>query len=131
MAVESGKDGKIMIGGSDIGDIKNWKFTRNANNKSYASSRTAGHTKVVKGVKSGTVSFELVLDPDDPIEDRINEGDDVTLLLYRDASRYWSVPVRIESMDDSVNIEEGDPPTVSVEAQTNGAWTSPAGDTST
>jgi hypothetical protein len=123
MTVESGKLGKIMIGASSLREIKNWKFDRSGNVKAYTTSSTSGYQKTVPGQFSGTVSFEMVVDPADPPESEINEGDSLTLLLYRNATKYYSVPIIIDSMSDDVNIEEGEPPTVSVEATTNGAWT--------
>jgi exosome complex RNA-binding protein Rrp4 len=126
MAVESGKTGKIVIGSSDVTDIKNWKFDRSSNVKTYASSSTAGYQKAVAANKSGTVSFEAVIDQSTSINSILNVGDLVTLKLYRNASKYWTVPCRIESMSDDVNIEEGEPPTVSVEASTHGTWTKPS-----
>jgi len=131
MTVKSGKHGKIVIGASDLAEIRNWKFDKSANNKTYASSSTAGHQSTVDGNKSGSVSFDAILDPADPLEDRIKVGDQVTLELHYDDTRKWTVPVRIESMGDEVQIEEGEPPAVSVEATTHGAWTYPDGTAST
>ena len=125
MAVESGKTGKIVISGSDVYEVKNWKLSRSGNTKTYASSSTAGYQRTVPGNFSGTISFEVVLDPSHPLEDQMDVGDQVSLLLYRNASKYWTVPCRISSMDDDVNIEEGEPPTISCEADTHGAWTNP------
>jgi len=125
MTVASGKTGKITMGSSDFAEVRNWRFSKTANVKTYASSSTSGHQRTVKGMFSGTVSADLVLDPADTLEDRIKVGDQVTLLLYRDATKYFSVPCRISSMDDEVQIEEGEPPTVSFEAETHGAWTYP------
>lgn len=130
MTVESAKTGKIALSGSDFAEVRNWSFSKSANVKTYASSSTSGHQKTVKGMFSGTVSFDVVLDPDDTIEDRIKPGDQVTLTLYRNASDSFSVPCRIASLDDEVQIEEGEPPTVSCEAESHGAWTYPDGSTS-
>ena len=131
MTVKGAKTGKIIIGSSDLAEVKNWKFGKSGNNKTYNSSSTAGHQKTVAGPKSGSVSFDLILDQDDAIEERIKVGDLVSLELYTDDTRNWIVPARIASVDDEVNIEEGEPPTVSVEADTHGAWTYPDGSVST
>lgn len=127
MTVIGSKDGKIVLGASDIAEVRNWRFAKNSNNKEWASSSTSGHMKNVGGMKSGTVTFDVVYDPDDPIEERMKPGDSVTLILHWENSRKYTVPCRIESMEDEVQIEEGEPPTVAVEAQTNGAWTYPDG----
>jgi hypothetical protein len=130
MAVESGKNGKITIGASDLAEVRNIRMSFNANNQTYASSSTSGHQKSVKGMFGGTVSFDVVYDPADPIYDRLKPGDLVTLLNYVGASHKYTVPVRINTLDPEINIEDGSPPTVAVEGQTQGAWTYPDGTTS-
>lgn len=127
---KSSKLGKITLGASDFAHVRNWRFSKTSNNKKYASSTSGGHELTTKGPFGGTVSFDLVLDPDDRIEERINVGDQVTLELYQDGSNYWSVPVRIASMDDEVQIEAGEPPTIACEADCHGAWTQPDGSAS-
>ena len=127
MAVISGKNGKITLGASDLAEVRNWRFSMNANIKKYASSSTAGHEKSVKGMFGGTVSAELVYDPADPLEDRLKVGDTATLLCKDNATRTWTIPVRISTMDHEVQVEEGEPLTMSIEAECNGAWTYPDG----
>jgi|GEM_PF-3736877 len=127
MAVKSSKTGKITVGASDFAEIRNWRFSKTSNNKTYATSSTSGHQKTTKGMFGGTVSFDAVLEPEDALEDRIKVGDQVTLELYYDATRKWQVPVRISSMDDECQIEEGEPPTIAVESDCHGAWTYPDG----
>lgn len=127
MTVKSAKHGLLTLGASDIAEVRNIRWTLNANVKSYASSTTGGHTKTVKGQFSGTISFDVVYDPDDPIEERLKPGDQVTLVAKFDANRNYSLPCRIESLENELNIEEGEPPTVSCEALTHGAWTYPDG----
>jgi len=122
---KSGKLGKVTMGASDFAHVRNWRFNMTSNNKKYASTSTGGHEKTTKGAFGGSVSFDLVLDHDDRIEERIKVGDQVTLLLYTDATNYYSVPVRIASMDNELQIEEGEPPGISVEADCHGAWTYP------
>jgi hypothetical protein len=124
---KSGKLGKITLGASDFAHVRNWRLNLTSNNKKYASSTTSGHENTTKGAFGGTVSFDLVLDHEDRIEERIKIGDQVTLLLLTDETNSYSVPVRIASMDNEVQIEEGEPPTVSVEADCHGPWTYPDG----
>lgn len=131
MTVKSGKHGKVAIGSSDVNDIRNWKFDMSGNVKTYASSSTSGHQSTVDGNKAGTVSFELVFDQDEDIDNTLKVGDQVTLLLHQDSVRKYTVPVRIDSVGHELNIEDGEPPAVSVEAQTHGAWTYPDGTVST
>lgn len=128
---KSGKLGKITIGSSDLAHVRNWRLNLTSNNKKYASSGTAGHERTTKGAFGGTVSFDLVLDHADRIEERIKVGDLATLQLYVDETNYFEVPARISSMDNEVQIEEGEPPTIAVEADCHGAWTYPDGTAST
>ena len=95
MAVKSGKDGKVRMGSSDFAEVTNWTFNANPNLKEYASSSTSGHVAQVKGQFSGTVEFDVIIDGNDDILDRIKPGDSVTLLLREDATREWSVPALV------------------------------------
>lgn len=124
---KSSKHGKITLGASDFAHVRNWRHSKSSNNKKYASSTSGGHELTTDGPFGGTVSFDLVLDHEDRIEERIGIGDVVTLWLYTDETNYWIVPCRIASMDDEVQIEAGEPPTIAVEADCHGAWTTPAG----
>src|SRR5437868_3112917 len=121
----SGKNGKVRIGSSDILDCKNWKFSEKSNNSQFGSSSSAGHKKSVAGTKSGSVTFQVAIAAGDLLWDRFRPGDAVTLLLYYDATHSFSVPVRIDDMEISVDVNEGSEVTVDVTASTNGAWTYP------
>jgi len=123
MTVQNTICGKVTIGSSDIAHVTAWRFGKSGNVQTYTSSGTAGHQKTLAGHLSGEVSFDVIFDPGDPIYSRIKPNDLVTLLLYFDLTNFYSVPARIDSMDDEVNISEGSPPTVAVTAITDGAWT--------
>ena len=129
--LESGKFGKIIKDGTELCHIRNWTFNKTANVKTYFSSSTAGHQKSTCGPKAGTVNFGAYYDPANPIEDSLKIGDQVTLHLYISQTRFYQVPVTIDNMDDEVQIEDGEIPTVAIESQTNGAWTYPDGGVST
>jgi hypothetical protein len=122
-----GKEGKIGLSASDFAGVRNIRFAMSSDNKTYASSSSAGHQRAVCGMKSGTVSFDLVLNSDQDIFDEIKIGDFVTLVIKEDATRDWSVPVIIDSMEEELQVEESEPLTVAVEASTHGAWTYPDG----
>jgi hypothetical protein len=129
----AGKDGKIGIGASDFAGLRNVSFSMSANNKSYGSSSSGGHTRTVAGIKSGTLSFDIVLSTDQDIFDEIKIGDQVTIHMEETgvtSSRSWTIPVRIDSMEEEIAVEESEPISVSCEAQTHGAWTYPDGTTS-
>ncbi len=134
MATISGKDGKVLVGTSDYAELRNWNLTVNSNNPQFGSSSSSGHKKSVAGVKSGTVSFAQILETADAIYESVKPGDAVVLLLYEikdnvavSADRFWTVPVRIESLAEDVDMDDGGEVTIGVEATTNGAWTYPDG----
>ena len=126
MSTFSGKDGKVLIGGSALADITHWLLRTMSHNSAYASSSTAGHKKRVPGVKdaSGTIAFKL--NTSDPISDDLDEGDSVTLLLYLDATRFYSVPAVIDALKLEVDIDSGQVVGGVAEFSANGAWTKPA-----
>ena len=123
MAVESGKDGKVLIGGTPVADITRWEFHKTAGVRKYASSSTAGFRKAVAGVKDGqgTIEFKWDAGAASPLV----EGSGVTLLLYTNASEFFSVPAVIDNFRLSVDIDSGDISSVTATFETNGAWTEP------
>lgn len=126
MATISGKDGKVVAGGVELADIVQWSLTTRSHNPAYASSSTGGFKKRIAGVKDGSGAVAFKLDPDDAITDQISEGDAVTLLLYVDATRYYSVPALIDTLRLEVDIDSGDIVGGVAEFSTNGAWTKPS-----
>ncbi len=125
MATISGKDGKVMIGPAALADITRWTFNTTSNNPAYASSSTAGYRRRVAGVKDGGGRIAFKLDPADPVSDSLNEGDQVTLLLYLDATHFYTVPAVIDALELEVDISTGDVLGGTAAFSTNGAWTKP------
>jgi hypothetical protein len=129
MPVKTGVDGFVQLSGgaSPYADIQGWEINLNANPKSYGSSSTAGHKASVAGVRQCTCSFNAILNTDEPVYDSLKVGDQLTLLLYEDDSRKWTVPVTISTMGETVDMDEGELISVPIEAVSNGAWTYPDG----
>ncbi|MCE9604568.1 MAG: hypothetical protein K8U03_06640 [Planctomycetia bacterium] len=125
MSVMSGKDGKVMIGVATIADVTKWTLRTTSNNVAYASSSTAGFRRRVAGVKDGSGTIAFKLDVDDPITNRLNEGQAVTLLLYLDDVRHYSVPAVIDALQWEVDIDRGDILGGIAEFSIDGAWTKP------
>ena len=125
MATISGKNGKVMVGEATVADVTHWMLTTTSNNPAYASSATGGFKKRVAGVKdaAGTIAFKL--DPAAPITDDFDEGSAVTLLLYIDATNFYTVPALIDSMRLEVDIDNGDIVGGVAQFSANGAWTKP------
>ncbi|MGE3406806.1 MAG: hypothetical protein AB7I37_08335 [Pirellulales bacterium] len=123
MSTFSGKDGKVLIGGTSLADITHWSLRTLSHNSAYASSSTGGHKKRVPGIKdaSGTIAFKL--NTSDPITDDFDEGSSVTLLLHLDATRYYSVPAVIDAIRLEVDIDSGQVVGGVAEFSGNGAWT--------
>jgi len=126
MSVESGKDGKVMIGAAAIADVTKWTLRTTSSNVAYASSSTGGFRRRVGGVKDGSGTIVFKLDPEDPITDQLNEGDAVTLLLYLDGTRHFTVPAVIEALQWEVDIDRGEIVGGAAEFAIDGAWTKPS-----
>lgn len=125
MPTISGKDGKVKLGSATLADITHWKFRTTAGLAAYASSATGGYKRRVAGIKDGGGTLEGKLDPGHAVSDDFEEGAAVTLLLYIDATRFYSVPAIIETFRLEVDIDRGDIVGWQADFSTNGAWTKP------
>ncbi len=125
MAIFSGKDGKVLAGTTTLAEITQWTFQTRSNNVAYGSSATAGYRRRVAGAKDGRGTIRGKLDPADPLTNAFEEGDTVTLQLYLDASRFYSVPALIDTLQFEVDIDSGDIVGWVAEFSTDGAWTKP------
>lgn len=123
MAIESGKDGKILIGATPIADITSWELDKEVRTSRYASSSTGGFKKTVAGVKQGhgTIEFKW----DSALASPIVEGTSVTLKLYLNTSEFFTVPAIIRSFRVKVDIDTGDVTSGVSQFETDGAWTEP------
>lgn len=123
MANKSGKAGKLMISASKILGVRNIQTTQNSNNPMFATSESSGHKISVAGVKNATVSCDIVLDTDQRLETQLKVGDAVTLLVYEDATVFETYPVRLESLNKTIDINDGGEVTQAATFSPNGAWT--------
>lgn len=126
MSTFSGKDGKVLIGGTALADITRWSLRTSAQNSAYASSSTGGYKKRVPGVKDASGSIAFKLNTADPITGDFDEGSAVTLLLYLDGTRFYSVPAVIDALKLEVDIDSGQVVGGVAEFSANGAWTKPS-----
>jgi hypothetical protein len=108
MATISGKDGRVKIGATTLAEITKWTLTTTSSNPAYASSATQGWKTRRGGVRDAKGEIRFKLDFSDPITDDFNEGDSVTLLLYLDATRFYTVPAIIDSLAWEVDVNSGD-----------------------
>ena len=104
----SGKDGKVLIGTTAIAEVTGWRFTKTANNPSWASSDTGGFKTRVAGVKDGSGSIDFKYSPTAEQHTVIGEGTMVTLILHRNGSKTLTVKAIIDSVSDEVDINDGD-----------------------
>ncbi len=123
MAVESGKDGKIMIGATPVADITSWEFHKETTTTRYGSSSTGGYKATVAGVKLGGGTIEFKWDASAPSP--ILEGTSVTLLLHLNGTEKFTVPAVIKNFRVKVDIDSGEVTAGSAAFETNGAWTEP------
>jgi len=125
MALFSGKDGKLFVDSTELADITRWRFKTVAKNVAYASSATGGFRRRLKGVKDGSGSLQFKLNATDPLTEQFDEGDQITLKLYVDATHFFTVPAVIDAIETVTEIEDGNVVGGTVEFSTDGAWTEP------
>ena len=119
----SGKSGKVLIGSNSIGEVTKWSATFEASSSRYASSATGGYKASLSGVKSGSGSIDFKLDT--LAASAVLEGASATLLLYVDATHFYTVPATIKNFKVEVNIDSGEVVGAAADFDTNGAWTEP------
>ncbi len=122
----SGKNGYAKIGATNIAEVTGWSFKPSSNNSAWGSSDSSGYKKRVAGTKDGSGSIEGKYDPSTSFIGVIDVGTEVTLLLYINATKYYSVPSIIDSYDLSVDINDGEVVGFSADFSTNGTWTNPS-----
>jgi hypothetical protein len=122
-----GDCGFVRIDPSDLSDIGRWEFTMENTVPEFCHSGSDGFNVTLKGKSRGDVSFEQILDADDEVYERFNVGDLVTLLLYENDTRFWTVPARIKTIGETVEINDAREEMVRVTAVCHGAWTDPHG----
>lgn len=104
MAGFSGKNGKVIQGATDIVDTLGWTLNLVSNNPAYASNATGGHKTRVAGVgdNNGTFTFAV-----QSAAAEISKGQLVTLKLYMNATKFWTVPAVIDSVAYNTDINDG------------------------
>lgn len=126
----SGKDGKISYGASNISDVRRISVSVEANTPEFATSETAGHKVSVTGTKRFDVSCDCVLNTDDAQYVALRVGDTATLSAYENDTRLWSLPVRVRSIAEEVDVDDGGEVTVAMTFAPNGVFTYPDGSVS-
>lgn len=119
----SGKSGKVLIGATAVAEVTKWRFDKEAFARRYASSATGGFKRTLSGVQSGsgTIEFKFDMTAASPLV----QGAAVTLLLYLDASHFYSVPAVVTGVKVEVDIDGGDVIGGVAAFDTDGPWTEP------
>lgn len=122
----SGKDGTVKIGSTDICEVRNWKFNPKSNNPKYASNKTSGYKRTVAGVKEATGSISGAWDNANDFLAVIDVGTGVTLLLYTNTTKFFSVPAVIDDVSVNVDVDNGEIVSWDSNFSSNGQWTNPS-----
>jgi hypothetical protein len=125
MATLSGKSGTMFVDGSSLADVTSWRFTTTADNIAYASSATGGFRRRIGGARQGFGNAAFVLNTLDPATVRLVAGDQVTLQLNLDGTRFYYVPAIVDSIQLTVDVNHREPIRGMVDFTTDGAWIEP------
>jgi hypothetical protein len=113
---ESGKYGKVMVGATPILEITGWSLSIKHTSEKYASSATNGWKTARQGVLDSSGSFTYKMDITAaeaihnvlPFDDSDGKGLEMDLILYIDATNYYTVPAIVDFSVD-VDINDGAP----------------------
>ena len=107
MAVLSGKNGNLYLGGAQVAPVSNWRLAVSSNNPNYAANDTGGWKQRAAGVRDSSGSFEVKVD--DSGNCPVAEGDSAALELHIDASgnNYYAVAAIIDTIEVDVDISAG------------------------
>ena len=89
----------------------------------YASNATGGCKRTLPGVQSGVGMIEFKWDT--AAASPLSQGAAVTLLLYLDATHYYSVPAVVTTIKLLIDIDTGQPIGGAADFETDGPWTEP------
>ncbi len=126
MAAYSGQNGKVLVGSTTLAEITGWKFDPSVFVDVWASSTSPGFKKRLAGVKDATGSFDFKVDDTSEQWDTFDEGDSVTLKLYLDGTKFFTVPAIIDKLSFAVDINDGPAVTGTATFGSNGTYTYPA-----
>lgn len=128
----SGRYGQLDITSSAIAEVTSWSLTTSSDVSQWGYFGGSGYKDAQGGNVSGSGTFEGKYDWDQPIEDFIEAGDEVTLLAYLTttasgavADRYITVPVVISELTFNTDGDTGDPVSYTASFVTRGQWTMP------
>lgn len=124
MARESGKDGTVKISSTAVALVTKWVADFVAFVYESANNESGGFKVATAGVKSvsGTISGEW----NSSAALTITAGTAATLLLYLNATEFFSVPAVVKKLHVEVDINDGAVTLYESEFVGNGAWAEPS-----
>jgi hypothetical protein len=125
MSTVSGRNGRLFVDGTAIGDLTAWRFTTTADSISYASSATGGFRRRLAGARHGFGVIAFVLDLLNPATLSLAPGDLVSLQLDIDSTHYYQVSASIDTVQLAVEVNQAEPVAGTADFSTNGAWIEP------
>jgi hypothetical protein len=119
----SGKDGQVLVGDAVVAEVTRWRLQKDAATRRYASNATGGCKRTLPGVQSGGGSIEFKWDAEAPSP--VAQGAAITLLLFLDATHFYSVPAVVQTVKLLVDIDTGEPIGGAAEFETDCPWIEP------
>lgn len=117
-----GSEGSVRIGTNIVAEVKGWKFVESAEINDVSTIGTGGYARKRGSLKSAKIDVEAFCDPDDPRQNSMSPGSQITLTLVMTTGKQIVVPCVISER----NWDNGGPSGVGMRnfsAESNGAWT--------
>ncbi|OHB67851.1 MAG: hypothetical protein A2V70_19910 [Planctomycetes bacterium RBG_13_63_9] len=120
MAVLSGKNGTLQIGGNEITPVSNWKLRVTGTQRAYVANDTGGWKRRAAGAKDCSGVFEVRATEDGSCP--VGEGDAVALKLHvdRTGGNYCELDAFIDRIGVETDISEGGVVTLEIDFSGNG-----------
>jgi hypothetical protein len=107
MTLQTGDDGKLLVGEAELADVLEWSLQTAVRTFRYTSNATGPWQAALCGARTAAGSFRFAYNPQQPQHDAVQVGAQVTLLLHLNAAQRYIVPAVIESLHTEVDIATG------------------------
>jgi hypothetical protein len=107
MTLQTGDDGKLLVGQRELADLLEWTLQTAVRTFRYTSNATGPWQAALCGARTAAGQFRFAYNTQQPPEDVVHVGEQVTLVLHLDAARRYVVPAVIESLHTEVDIATG------------------------
>jgi hypothetical protein len=125
----SGAFGFARIDPSDLADIGRWEIHTENSVPEFCHSGSNGFNVTVKGKCRGDCNLEQILNTEDEIYYRFQDGDLTTLKLFETTSlsRMYLMVARVKSIDEAVEIDNATEIRIPCALTIHGGWQFPGG----